>query len=80
MRDRGDTNAAEIDPRFGRITSTFGDPQTTDIDLTANAELSLTGDVKLCFATYARRDSEMSPLFRRRRSRRASIRTASCRG
>jgi iron complex outermembrane receptor protein len=65
VRDRGDTNAAEIDPRFGRVTSTFGDPQTTDIDLTANAELPLTGDVKLYgFATFARRDSEMSPLFR----------------
>jgi iron complex outermembrane receptor protein len=65
VRDRGDTNAAEIDPRFGRVTSTFGDPQTTDIDVTANAELPLTGDVKLYgFATYARRDSEMSPLFR----------------
>lgn len=65
VRDRGDTNAAEVDPRYGRVTSTFGDPQTTDIDLTVNAELPLTGEVKLYgFATYARRDSEMSPLFR----------------
>lgn len=65
VRDRGDTNAAEIDPRFGRITSTFGDPQTTDVDVTANAELPLAGDTRLYgFATYARRDSEMSPLFR----------------
>jgi len=65
VRDRGDTNAAQIDPRYGRVTSTFGDPQTTDIDLTANAELPLGDDLKLYgFATYARRDSEMSPLFR----------------
>lgn len=65
VRDRGDTNAAEVDPRFGRVTSTFGDPQTTDIDVTANAELPLAAGVKLYgFATYARRDSEMSPLFR----------------
>jgi len=65
VRDRGDTNGAEIDPRFGRVTSILGDPQTTDIDLTANAELPLSGETKLYgFATYARRDAESSPLFR----------------
>jgi len=65
VRDRGDTNAAEVDPRFGRVTSTLGDPQSTDIDATANAELPLAGGAKLySFATYARRDTEMSPLFR----------------
>jgi iron complex outermembrane receptor protein len=65
VRDRGDTNGAEIDPRFGRVTSILGDPQTTDIDATANAELPLAGGAALYgFATYARRDAESSPLFR----------------
>jgi iron complex outermembrane receptor protein len=65
VRDRGDTNGAEVDPRFGRVTSTLGDPQSTDYALTANAELPLTAGAKLYgFATYAARDTEMSPLFR----------------
>ena len=65
VRDRGDTNAAEIDPRFGRITSTFGDPQTTDIDVVADAAMPLGEAMKLYgFVTLARRDAESSPLFR----------------
>src|SRR5262249_37190700 len=64
-RDRGDTNAAEIDPRFGRVTSTLGDPQSTDIDLVINAELPLARDSALYgFVTAAHRDAESSPLFR----------------
>ena len=64
-RDRGSTNAAEVDPRFGRVTSTLGDPATTDTDLVLNAELPLAGDSVLYgFVTGAHRDSEMSPLFR----------------
>ncbi|CAN7288712.1 TonB-dependent receptor [Phenylobacterium sp. LjRoot225] len=64
-RDRQPTNAAEIDPRFGRVTSTFGDPETTDVNLVANARKPLTERVAAYgFLTYAHRDSEMSPLFR----------------
>jgi iron complex outermembrane receptor protein len=65
VRDRGDTNGAGIDPRFGRITSVLGDPQTTDLDLVLNAELPLPGGVTLYgFATGGRRQAESSPLFR----------------
>jgi iron complex outermembrane receptor protein len=65
VRDRGDTNAAEIDPRFGRVTSTLGDPQTTDVDLVLNAELPLSHDRALYgFVTAGRRYAESSPLFR----------------
>lgn len=65
FRDRGDTNAAEIDPRVGRVSSTFGDPQTSDLDLTLNAEAPLMqGAVAYGFVTAAHRDAESSPLFR----------------
>lgn len=65
VRDRGDTNAAEIDPRFGRVTSVLGDPQTTDLDLVANAELPLAQGITLYgFVTGGRRDAESNPLFR----------------
>ncbi len=65
VRDRGDTNAAEIDPRFGRVTSTLGDPQSTDIQAAANAELPLKGGATMFgYLTLGRRESEMSPLFR----------------
>lgn len=65
VRDRNDTNAAEIDQRFGRVTSTFGDPQSTDIQGVANFELPLGEKTTLFgFATLGKRESEMSPLFR----------------
>jgi iron complex outermembrane receptor protein len=65
VRDRGDTNAAEIDPRFGRVTSTLGDPQSTDLQAVVNAELPLDDQTTLFgFATLGSRKSEMSPLFR----------------
>ena len=65
VRDRGATNAAEIDPRFGRVTSTLGDPDTTDADLVLNAELPLAaGPALYGFVTGSHRDAEMSPLFR----------------
>ncbi len=65
VRDRGDTNAAEIDPRFGRVTSTLGDPATTDAQIVLNAEAPLGEDTAVYgFVTLAQRDSEMSPLFR----------------
>jgi iron complex outermembrane receptor protein len=65
VRDRGGTNGAEIDPRFGRVTSTLGDPQSTDLDLVLNAELPLAHGVTLYgFVTGGRRDAESSPLFR----------------
>ena len=65
IRDRGATNGAEIDPRFGRVTSTLGDPDTTDAQLVAKAETTLADDVRAYgFLTVGRRDSAMSPLFR----------------
>ena len=65
VRDRGDTNAAEVDPRFGRVTSTLGDPQSTDMSAVANAELPLKNGAALFgYLTLGRRESEMSPLFR----------------
>lgn len=65
VRDRGATNAAEVDPRFGRVTSTLGDPQTTDFNFVANAELPLSQGVTLYgFLTAGRRDAESNPLFR----------------
>src|SRR5262249_51558071 len=57
-RDRGDTNAAEIDPRFGRVTSTLGDPQSTDYDLAVNAELPLSKTTAAYgFLTWGRRNA-----------------------
>jgi iron complex outermembrane receptor protein len=65
VRDRAATNAAEIDPRFGRVTSTLGDPDTTDIDVVANARKPLSERVTAYgFLTYAHRRADMSPLFR----------------
>ncbi len=79
FRDRNGTNAAEIDPRFGRVTSVFGDPATTDANLVVNAELPLANDTVLYgFVTGAHRDSEMTPLFRAPNVARAFTRTGSC--
>lgn len=65
LRDRGDTNAAEIDQRFGRVTSTMGDTPATDLDIVLNGEIGLGGETRLYgFTTLGHRDSEMSPLFR----------------
>ncbi len=65
VKDRGDTNAAEIDPRFGRVTSTLGDPQITDSQIALNAEAALGGGVSTFgFVTVSQRDAESSPLFR----------------
>jgi len=65
VRDRGDTNAAEVDPRFGRVTSILGDPQATDLAFVANAELPLSRGATLYgFLTLGRRDAESNPLFR----------------
>lgn len=65
IRDRGDTNAAEIDPRVNRVTSTLGDPQSTDIDVVLNAERPLADGLTLYgFVTASHRDAESSPLFR----------------
>lgn len=64
INDRDDTNAAEIDPRFGRITSTLGDSPATDVNIALNAAMPL-GEVEVYgFATYGHRDAEASPLFR----------------
>ncbi len=63
-RYRNFTNSARIDPRVGRVTQRHGDPESTDLNLAANAELPV-GDVTLYgFATFDRRYSESTPLFR----------------
>lgn len=65
FRDRTETNAAEIDPRFGRVTSTLGDPDSTDVDGVINAEVPVTESASLYgFATGAHRVARSSPLFR----------------
>lgn len=65
IHDRGDTNAAEIDPRYGRITSTLGDPAATDLQVALNAETAITDSMRAYgFLTLSHRDSEMSPLYR----------------
>jgi iron complex outermembrane receptor protein len=65
FRDRAKTDAAEIDPRFGRKTSEFGDPDSTDINLVINTELRVASDVALYgFFTGAHRVARSSPLFR----------------
>ncbi len=65
IRDRAATNAAEIDPRVGRVSSMFGDPESTDINLVVNAGLPLSETAELYgFLTASRRDAESSPLFR----------------
>jgi len=65
FRDRAKTDAAEIDPRFGRKTSEFGDPDSTDVDLVINVELPVATDVTIYgFITGAHRVARSSPLFR----------------
>jgi len=65
FRDRALTDAAEIDPRFGRVTSVFGDPDSTDINGIVNAELPVGEDTALYgFVTGAHRVARSSPLFR----------------
>lgn len=65
VRDRGLTNAAETDPRFGRVTSVFGDPDSTDVNLVLNTEIPVGRDLAFYgFLTGAHRDAKSSPLFR----------------
>ena len=65
LNDRNATNAAEIDPRYGRVTSTLGDSAATDVNVLINAGMPLGEAVSTYgFVSYADRDSQMSPLFR----------------
>ena len=65
VRSRGNTNSAEIDPRFGRITQKLGDPKTFDANVAANAEVMLGPDITgYSFATFAHRHTVSTPLFR----------------
>lgn len=65
IRDRRATDRAEIDPRFGRKTSRFGDPDSTDYNIVANASVPLTSAVDLYgFVTFDHRDATNSTLFR----------------
>jgi len=64
-RTREPTNAAEVDPRVGRISQRTGDPDATNLLLTANAEAALSGGARAYgFGTLALRDSTSVPLFR----------------
>ncbi|AZS21558.1 TonB-dependent siderophore receptor [Caulobacter sp. FWC26] len=64
-RNRKPTNSAEIDPRVGRVSQRTGDPEATNLLLTANAEVGLPGDARAYgFGTLAWRDSTSTPLFR----------------
>lgn len=63
-RHRNFTNSAQVDPRVGRITQRHGDPESTDLNLAANAGLPL-GEVTLYgFSTFDRRISQSAALFR----------------
>lgn len=64
-RTREPTNSAEVDTRVGRVTQRTGDPDATNLLLTANAETGLTGGARAYgFGTLALRDSTSVPLFR----------------
>lgn len=64
-RTREPTNSAEIDPRVGRVSQRTGDPEASNLLLTANAEAALAGGARAYgFGTLALRDSTSVPLFR----------------
>ncbi|MES2095619.1 MAG: TonB-dependent receptor [Pseudomonadota bacterium] len=65
LRSRGFTNAADIDPRFGRITQRLGDPATRDANVALNSEVPLGSTLTAyAFATGAWRYTQSTPLFR----------------
>ena len=65
VRDRGFTNAAGIDPRFGRVTQRVGDPEQRDINAVATWMAPIGDRLEVFgFVTAAQRDSESPPLFR----------------
>jgi len=65
FNDRDATNAAQIDPRYGRITSQLGDSPVTDVNLMLNAGTTLGETMELYgFLSYGHRDSAMNPLYR----------------
>ncbi|MGK6353866.1 TonB-dependent receptor plug domain-containing protein [Sphingomonas sp. DT-207] len=64
IRDRGATNRAGIDSRYGRITSEQGDPESRDYNFVLNASLPL-GTVELYGdAIYDRRRSTSPAQYR----------------
>lgn len=58
------TNAASIDPRFGRVTQRLSEPRTLDFTAAANGEYALDAATLYSFLTVNQRHTEMSPLFR----------------
>jgi iron complex outermembrane receptor protein len=64
VRSHDFTNAAAVDPRFGRVTALLSEPKTLDLTFAANAEYGLPSARLYGFATADWRRSEMSPLFR----------------
>ncbi|MCW6530330.1 TonB-dependent receptor [Sphingomonas sp. MMSM20] len=65
FRSRAHTNAAAVDPRFGRVTQRLGDPRSKDANLALNSEIPLGANITAyAFATAAGRFTESTPLFR----------------
>jgi iron complex outermembrane receptor protein len=64
FRNHDYTNAAAVDPRFGRVTSLLSEPRTRDFDAVANGEYDLGWATAYGFLTLDFRRVAMSPLFR----------------
>jgi iron complex outermembrane receptor protein len=64
VRNHDYTNAAAVDPRFGRVTSLLSEPRTRDYDAVANGEYDLGWATAYGFATFDSRRVAMSPLYR----------------
>ena len=64
VRSRDFTNAAAVDPRFGRTTQRLGDPRSLDASASFNLEASLGAVTVYADATLSARRTLSSPLFR----------------
>ncbi len=64
VRSRDFTNAAGVDPRFGRITQRLGDPRSLDVNTSLNLEAPLGAVTLYADATFSGRRTLSSPLFR----------------
>lgn len=64
VRDRGATNRAGVDSRYGRVTSEQGDPDSRDYSFTLNASVPLGGVELYGDAIYDRRRSTSPAQFR----------------
>ena len=64
LRDRGATNRAGIDSRFGRITSEQGDPKSLDLNLAGSLRLPVGGVELYAHGIYDHRRSTSPAQFR----------------